>query len=151
MSLAITATLEGRIIRFKATPLGGCLPHGLSNTADQVSRYTRWLFKTIDLSPRQPVRPAHHFVNMVSVRSLLEDNTASTNSCMSSVPTEVLHPEDESYDLDLPPYPPGFPRFPVFPTRRGDLVLNVNNDELVLNREIDDQRQQREQRNADRA
>ena len=96
------------------------------------------------------MRPAYHFVNMVSVRTLPEDNTASTNSSMSSVPTEVLHPEDESYDLDLPPYPPGFPRFPVFPPRRGDLVLNVSNDELVLNREIDDQRQQHNQHNADR-
>jgi len=33
-SLAITATPEGRIVHFKATPLDGCLPHGLSNAAD---------------------------------------------------------------------------------------------------------------------
>jgi len=60
---------------------------------------------------------------MVFVRTLPEDNTASTNSSTGSVPTKVLHPEDKVYDLDLPPYPPGFPRFPVFPPRRGDLVL----------------------------
>ena len=69
----------------------------------------------VDLSPSQPVRPARHFVNIVSVHTRPEDNTASTNSSTSSVPTEVLHPEDEDYDLDLLPYPPGFPRFPVFP------------------------------------
>ena len=150
-SLAITATLEGRIVRFKATPPGGCLPHGLSNLTDQVWRYTRWLFKTIDLSPRQPVRPARHFVNMVSVHTLPEDNTASTNSSTGSIRTEVLHPEDESYDLDLPPYPPGFPCFPVFPPLRGDLVLNVSNDEPVRDGETNDQRQQCEQCNVDRA
>jgi len=150
-SLAITATSEGRIIRFKATPLDGCLPHGLSNAADQVSCYTRWLFKMIDLSPRQPIRPARRFVNMVYVRTLPENDTASTNSSTGSVPTEVLHLKDESYDLDLPPYPLGFPRFSIFPPRRGDLVLNVSNDKPFLDREADDQRQQREQRNADRA
>jgi hypothetical protein len=31
----------------------------------------------------------------------------STNSSIGSVPTELLHPEDEDYDLDLPRYPPG--------------------------------------------
>ena len=46
---------------------------------------------------------------MVSVHTLLEDNTASMNSSLGSVPTEVLHPEDEDYDLDLPPYPRVFP------------------------------------------
>ena len=92
-----------------------------------------------------------HFVNMVFVRTLLEDNTASTNSSTGSVPTEVLHPEDEVYDLDLLPYPSGFPHFLVFPPRRGDLVFNVSNDEPVLDGETDEQRQQREKRNADRA
>ena len=88
---------------------------------------------------------------MVSIRTLPEDKTNNTNSSTGSVPTEVLHPEDEDYDLDLPPYPPGFSRFPVFPPRRGDLVFNVSNDEPVVDGETDEQRQQREQRNADRA
>jgi len=88
---------------------------------------------------------------MVSIRTLPEDKSSSTSSSIGSVPTEVLHPEDEDFDLDLPPYPLGFSRFPVFPPRWGDLVLNVSNDELVVDGETDEQRQQREQRNADRA
>jgi hypothetical protein len=47
--------------------------------------------------------------------------------------------------------PPGFPRFPIFPPRRRDLVFNVSNHELVLDGKIDEQRLQHEQRNADRA
>ena len=102
-----------------------------------------------DLSQRQPVRPARHFINMVSVHTLPEDNTASTNSSTGSVPTEVLCPEDEDYDLDLPHIPPGFLSLSGFPPCQGDLVLNVNYDEPVLDGETDDQRQQRKQRNAD--
>ena len=150
-SLTITATLEGRTVRSRTTFPKGSFPHGLNNAADQVSRYTRQLFGRIDLPPQQPTRPTRHFVNMVYVHILPEDDTASTNSSTGSVPTEVLHPEDEDYDLDLLPYPPGFPRFLVFPPRRGDLILNVTNDEPVLDGEIDEQRQQREQRNADHA
>ena len=104
-SLAITATPKGRTIRFRITSLNGSFPHGLGNTADQVSCYTRQLFRRMDLSPQQPTWPTHHFINMVSVHTLQEDNTASMNSSTGSVPTEVLHPEDEDYDLDLLPYP----------------------------------------------
>ena len=103
------------------------------------------------LSPRQTRRTARHFVNMVSIRTLPEDKTNSTDSSTGSVPTEVLHPEDKGYDLDLPLYPLGFSRFPIFPPRRGDLVFNVSNDEPVVDGETDKQRQQREQRNVDRA
>jgi len=141
MSVAIMATPEGWIILIKATPPSSSFPHGQCNAADQVSHYTQQLLKTIDLSPRQPVRPARHFVNMVSIHTLPEDNTASTNSSMDSIPTEVLHLEDKDYDLDLPPHPPGFSCFPVFPPRRGDLVLNVSSDEPVLDGGTDDQRQ----------
>ena len=132
------ATPEGRTIQIKATPPSSSFPHGLCNAADQVSRYTRQLFKTIDLSLRQPERPARHFINIVSVHTLLEDNTASTNSSTGSIPTKVLHLEDEDYDLDLPPHPPGFSRFLVFPPHRGDLVLNVSNNEPVLDGETND-------------
>jgi len=52
---------------------------------------------------------------MVSIRTLPEVKSDSTKSSIGSIPTEVLHPEDEDYDLDLPPYSPGFSRFPVFP------------------------------------
>ena len=79
---------------------------------------------------------------MVSIRTLPEDKSSSTSSSTGSVPTEVLHPEDEDYDLDLPPYPPGFSHFPVFPPRRGDLVVNVSNKELVVDGETYEQRQQ---------
>ena len=88
---------------------------------------------------------------MVSIRTLPEDKSSSTNSSTGSVPIEVLHPEDEDYDLYQPPYPSGFSRFPVFPPQRGDLVLHISNDEPVVEGETNDQRQQREQRNADRA
>jgi len=53
--------------------------------------------------------------------------------------------------MDLPPYPVGFSRFPVFPPRRGDRIFNVSNDEPVVDGETDEQKQLREQRNADRA
>ena len=88
---------------------------------------------------------------MVSICVLQDDKATSTNSSTGSVPTEVLHSKDEDYDLDLPPYPPGFFRFPVFPPRRGDLIFNVSNDELVVDGETNEQKQLRKQRNADRA
>jgi len=66
------------------------------------------------LSTRQTRQIARHFVNMVSIRTLPEDKTNSTNSSIGSVPTEVLHPEDEDYNLDLPPYPQVFPTFQSF-------------------------------------
>jgi len=88
---------------------------------------------------------------MVSIRTLPKDKSDSINSNTGSVPTEVLHPKDEDYDLDLPPYPPGFSRFLVFPPRRGDQVLNVSNDEPVVDGETDEHRQQRELCNANRA
>jgi len=102
------------------------------------------------LSLGQTRQPARRFVNMVSIRVLPDNKATSTNSSTGSVPTEVLHPEDEDYDLDLPPYPSSFSRF-VFPPRRGDLIFNVSNDEPVVDGETDEQRQQREQRKADRA
>ena len=88
---------------------------------------------------------------MVSIRVLPDDKATSTNSSTGSVPTEVLHSEDDDYDLDLPPYPPGFSRFPVFLPWRGDVTFNVSNDEPVVDGETDEQKQLREQRNADRA
>jgi len=88
---------------------------------------------------------------MVSIHVLPNDQVSSTNSSTGSVPTEVINSEDEDYDLDLPPYPLGFSRFPIFPPRRGDLIFNVSNDEPVIDGETDEQKQLREQHNADRA
>ena len=140
-SLMITSTTKGQIVNLKTASPKENFPHGLSNTADQVSRHIQSLFGKMGLSPEQTRRIARQFVNMVSIRTLPEDKATNTNSSTGSVPTEVLHPEDEDYDLDLPPYPPGFSRFPVFPPRRGDLVFNISNDEPVVDGVIDEQRQ----------
>ena len=108
-------------------------------------------FEPVDLMLNQRVQPARHFVNMVSICTLPKNNTASMHSSTDPVHTMVLHPEDEDYDIELPPYSLGFSHFPVFPPQQGDLVLNVSNDELVFDEETDDQRQQCEQCNADHA
>jgi len=77
---------------------------------------------------------------MVKIRELPDGQASSINSSTGSVPTEVINSEDEDYDLDLPSYPPGFSRFPVFPPQRGDLVFNVSGDEPVVDGETDEQR-----------
>jgi len=138
------STTAGRIVKLKTAPQYQNCPYGLSNAADQFSRRTQSLFGKAGLSPSQNRQTARHFVNMVFICTLPDDKSSSTNSSTGFVPTEVLHPEDEDYDLDLPPYPPGFSRFPGFPPRRGALVLNVSNDEPVVEGETDEQRQQRE-------
>ena len=82
--------------------------HGLCNLANLVSHHNRWLFanfEPVDSTLSQCVQPAHHFINMVSLLTLPENNTVSMHSSTGTVPTEVLHPEDEDYDMDLPPYP----------------------------------------------
>ena len=149
-SLTITSTPAGRSVKIK-TAQDQNHPYSLSNSADHYSRHTQSLFGRVGLSPGQNSQTARQYVNMVSIRVLPDDKATSTNSSTGSVPTEVLHSEDEDYDLDLPPYPPGFSRFPVFPPRRGDLIFNVSNDEAVVDGETDEQKQLREQRNADRA
>jgi hypothetical protein len=115
-SLTVTSTPTGRFVRLKTAQDQNC-SYGLSNSADQYSQHTRSLFSRAGLSSGQSGRAARHYVNMVSIRVLPDDKATSTNSSTGSVPTEVLHFEDEDYDLDLPPYPPGFSRFPVFPPR----------------------------------
>jgi hypothetical protein len=64
-----------------------------------------------------------------SVHTLPEDGDSSTGSTRSS---EVEHLKDDGYDLDPLPYPPGFSQIPRFPPRRGDMVLNVSNDEPAV-------------------
>jgi len=151
MSLTITSTTEGRTVKLKTASPDENFPYGLRNAADQFSWHTHSLFGKMGLSPRQTGRTARHFVNMLSIHTLPEDRIDSRNCSTGSIPTEVLQPEDKDYDLDLPPYPLGFSRFPVFPPRQGDLVFNISNDEPVVDGETDEHRQQREQRNADRA
>ena len=141
----------GRSVKLKTASPDQNWPYGLNNTADQYSRHTRSLFSKAGFSSRPSSRAARHYVNMLSIRVLPDNKATSTNSSTGSVPTEVLHSKDEDYDLDLPPYPPGFFRFPVFSPRRGDLIFNVSIDEPVVDGETDEQKQLREQRNADRA
>ena len=149
-SLTITSTPTGRSVELKADP-DQSLPYGLNNSAVLYSRHIQHLFNRAGWSPRQSSRPARHYVNMVSIKVLPNDQASSTNSSTGSILTEVINSENKDYDLDLPPYPPGFSRFPVFPPWRGDLIFNVSNDEPVVDGETDEQKQLREQRNADRA
>ena len=93
---------------------GDILDDNIDHQRLSSSRHTQSLFRNMGLSPRQTRRTARHFVNMVSIRTLPEDKTNSTNSSIGSIPTEVLHPEDEDYNLDLPPYPRVFPTFRSF-------------------------------------
>ena len=150
-SLMITSTPTGRTVKLKTASPDQNFPYGLSNAANQFLRHTQSLFGKSGLSLTQNSQAARHFINMVSIRVLLDGKATSTNSSTGSVPTEVLHHGDEDYDLDLPPYPLGFSRFPVFPPQRGDLIFNVSNDEVVVDGKTDEQRQLREQHNADRA
>ena len=149
-SLTITSTPTGRSVELKADP-DQSPPYGLNNSAVYYSRHIQSLFNRAGWLPKRSSRPARHYVNMVTIRELRDGQASSTNSSIGSVPTEVINSEDEDYDLDLPPYPPGFSRFPVFPPRRGDLVFNVSNDEPVVDGETDEQKQLREQRNTDHA
>jgi hypothetical protein len=77
-----------------------------------------------------------------SIHTLPEDGDSNTESTRS-VHTEVEHLDDE-YDLDPLPYPPGFTLIPRFPPRRGDMVINISNDEPTVMGETDEQQQLRE-------
>jgi hypothetical protein len=102
--------------------------------------------------------PPGNAVNMVdiweyhegSVHTLPEDGDSSTGFTRS-VHTEAQHLKDDEYGLDPLSDPSGFSLIPRFPPRRGDMVLNVSNDEPAVIGETDEQRQLHEQRNADRA
>ena len=68
-----------------------------------------------------------------SVHTVREGGSSSMSSTASngSIHTELQHHDDEGveYDLDIPDHAPGFPRFPSFPPRQGDLINVVSNDE----------------------
>jgi hypothetical protein len=98
--------------------------------------------------PRPPLGNA---VNMVDIRehnegsihTLLEEGDSNTGSTCS-VHTEAEHLDHDEYDLDPLPHPPSFSLIPRFPPRRGDMVLNISNDEPLVAGETDEQRQLRE-------
>ena len=68
-----------------------------------------------------------------SVHTVQEGGSSSSSSIASnaSVHTELQNHDDEGveYDLDILDHAPGFPQFPSFPPRRGDLINVVSNDE----------------------
>ena len=89
-----------------------------------------------------------------SVHTVQEGGSSSLSSTTSngSIHTELQLRDDEEveYDLDIPDHPPGFPRFPSFPPRRGDLINVVSNDEPPVVGETEQERRAREARNIDR-
>ena len=89
-----------------------------------------------------------------SVHTVQEGDSSSSSSIASnaSVHTELQHHDDEGveYDLDILDHALGFPRFPSFPPRRGDLINVVSNDEPPTVGEIEQERLACEARNIDR-
>jgi hypothetical protein len=67
-----------------------------------------------------------------SVHIVQEGGSSSLSSItyIGSIHTELQHRDDEEveYDLDILDHSPGFPRFPSFLPRRGDLINVVSND-----------------------
>jgi hypothetical protein len=134
----------------------GCqaFPYDLKNVASEYAYRTPHLF----MGPTEqghvsdlyfldiPRPPPGNTVNMVgireyhegSVRTLPEDGDSSTGSTRS-VHTEAAHLDDDEYDQDPLPYPPGFSLILWFSPRRSDMVLNVSNDEPAVVGEIDEQ------------
>jgi hypothetical protein len=86
-------------------------------------------------------------------------HTTQTDSCLSpgsstvsdeNTQTMVLHHVSSSDEEML--HPPGFPRILAFPPRRGTMINVVSQDEdPPAGGETDQQRRERQQRNADRA
>ena len=86
-----------------------------------------------------------------SVHTVQEGDSSSSSGIASnaSVHTELQHHDNEGveYDLDIPDHTPGFPQFPSFPPRRGDLIHVVSNDEPPAVGETEQERTAREARN----
>ena len=88
-----------------------------------------------------------------SVHIVQEGGSSFSSSTASngSIHTELQLRDDEEvdYDLDIPDHPPGFPRFPSFPPRQGDLINVISNNEPPAVGEIEQERLAREARNID--
>ena len=88
-----------------------------------------------------------------SVHTVQEGDSSSSSSIASnaSVHTEIQHHDDEcvEYDLDIPDHALGFPQFPSFSLRRGDLINVVSNDEPPAVGETEQERITCEARNID--
>ena len=89
-----------------------------------------------------------------SIHTVQEGDSSSSSGITSnaSVHTELQHHDNEGveYDLDIPDHALGFPQFPSFPQRRGDLINVVSNDEPPAVGETEQERIACEARNIDR-
>ena len=89
-----------------------------------------------------------------SVHTVQEGDSSSSSGIASNASdhTELQRHDDEGveYDLDIPGHAPGYPQFPSFPPRRGDLINVVSNDEPPAVGETEQERIAREARNIDR-
>jgi hypothetical protein len=89
-----------------------------------------------------------------SVHTFQEGGSSSLSSIASigSVHTKLQHHNNEEveYDLDILDHSSGFPRFPSFPPRRGDLINVVSNDEPSAVGKIEQERLASVARNIDR-
>ena len=98
-----------------------------------------------------------NFINMVwieeyqegLVHTVQEGGSSSSFGIASNafVHTELQHHDNEGveYDLDIPDHAPGFPRFPSFPLRQGDLINVVSNDKPLVVGETEQERQRTHQ------
>ena len=125
-------------------------PYGLRNAA---SNYAYNIQRCSDLCfVHQPRPRPSNFVNMIrieayqegSVHTVQEGDSSSSSGIASNASdhTELQRHDDEGvkYDLDIPDHAPGYPQFPSFPPRRGDLINVVSNDEPPAVGEIEQER-----------
>ena len=124
--LLVTSTPEGRSVHCRPAPMTGL----------RLSKYEA----SMENHQVQPYGLCN-FVNMVriedyqegSVHTVQAGGSSSSSGIASnaSVHIELQHHDDEGieYNLDIPDHAPGFPQFPSFPPRRGDLINVISNDE----------------------
>ena len=173
MDLVVTSTPEGRSAHRRPASATGlrlseyeastenyqAQPYGLRNAA---SNYAYNIQRHSDLCFIHHPRPKpRNFINMIqiedyqegSIHTFQEGDSSSSSGIVSntSVHTELQHHDDEGieYDLDIPDHALGFPQFPSFPPRRGDLINVVSNDEPPTVGETEEERLAREARNID--
>jgi hypothetical protein len=132
------------------------LPYDMKNAASKYTYRTPHLFvgpmehdRVLDLYFLDiPQPPPGNAINKVDIREHNEGSVHTLPEDGDSVHTEAKHLDHDEYDLDPLPHPLGFSLIPRFPPRRGDMVLNVSNDEPSVVGETNEQRQLHEQHNA---
>jgi len=83
--LTITFTPTGWSVELKADP-DQSPPYGLNNSAVHYSRHIQSLFNKAGWSLEQSSRLARHYINMLSIQVLPDDQASSTNSSTASPP-----------------------------------------------------------------